>query len=176
MKRFAKLTIVAIVALWFVGTANAAMIRGEIGMMGYGTTGFDTLTADFVPAPFATMISGVTLDFDTYIDVGDSVAFNSFIFDPWTPPVALWSVGGFTFQLDSVLVTLQTADQLALVGSGVVQGNSFDSTPGNWSMSIDSSDSFFTFSSATAAVPEASILMLLGTGLIGVAFYTRRRK
>ncbi len=175
MKKFAKLTIVVIVSLWIVGTANAAMIRGEIGMIGFGTSSFDTLTADFVPAPFATTIAGVTLDFDTYIGIGDPVVFNGFIFDPWTPPVDLWSVGGFTFQLDSVLVTLQTADQLALVGSGVVKGNSFDDTPGNWSMSIDSSDSFFTFSSVTA-VPEASILMLLGTGLIGVAFYTRRRK
>jgi len=176
MKKFAKLIIIAIVALWFVGTANAAMIRGEIGMMGYGTTGFDTLTTDIVPAPFATMISGVTLDFDTYINIGDSVVFNGFTFDPFSTVDPLWSVGGFTFRLDSVLVTLQTADQLALVGSGVVYGNSFDNTPGNWSMSIDSSDSFFQFSSATAAVPEASILMLLGTGLIGVAFYTRRRK
>lgn len=167
-------------SLVMAGSAMALPVTGDIGMIGFGMEALDASTAVTIPAPTFVMVSGVSGDFDDYVDSGDAVLFNSFTFDPVSTPVAapLWEVGGFSFQLDSVTVSLRNSYNLVLDGIGMISGNGFDETYGTWSMSIDSLATSFSFSSgttATAPVPEPATMLLFGSGLAGLAGYGRKK-
>ena len=151
-------------------------------MLGFGSSTIDPLTATEIPPPSFVTVSGATGDFDTFLNSGEEVdVFNGFIFDPASTPVAdpLWEVGGFSFALDAVTVSFRDANNLVLDGFGTLSGNGFDETAGIWSMSIDASaaQTFFNFSSGTSAapVPEPGTMLLLGTGLIGLAGASRKK-
>lgn len=167
-------------SLAMAGSAMALPIAGDLGMVGFGIPGINTMTAVAIPQPLSVSVTGVSGDFSSYLSSGNSVNFNSFIFDPISTPVAdpLWAVGGFSFKLDSVNVSFRDNNNLVLDGVGMISGNSFDDTHGTWSMSIDSARSYFSFSSgttATAPVPEPTTMLLFGSGLAGLAGYGRRK-
>ena len=61
------------------------------------------------------------------------------IFNPSTPIPALWSVGGFTFDLLSSTIVVQNAIVLAVTGSGIVSGNGFTPTAMDWAFTTQSS-------------------------------------
>lgn len=107
---------------------------------------------------------------------GDIGTINDFMFDPLTPsPVdPLWSIGGFSFVLESLVIVDQDLHFLELSGSGTVKGAGFDDTLGRWTLSADDAGMGLNFSwSSTTVAPEPGILVLLGMGLIGV-FGARR--
>ena len=112
--------------------------------------------------------------------VGNSVTMATpYIFVPSTPTPALWSVGGFTFDLANSVVVLQNASFLLITGSGTITGNGFDATPGTWSFTSQSpsANGVFSFSSGSCAqgVPEGgTTAALLGIGLIGVGVLRRK--
>lgn len=97
---------------------------------------------------------------------------------PGGPLAALWQVGGFTFDLNSSSVVLQSSTFLNVTGVGVVSGNGFDPTPGFFSFTASGDGSpqpSFSFQ-ANSAVPEASTVGLLAVGAFGwVGIYYRRR-
>ncbi len=178
IKKPFKILILVLVILVFGGVAHAIPITGEVVMLGFGSSNIDTLTATEIPPPLSATVIGPTGDFATYLSSGDAVFFNGFVFDPAPTPVAdpLWEVKGFTFVLESIIVSFRDANNLVLDGIGTLSGNGFDETAGRWSMSIDDYSQSFGFSSGTAApVPEPATLFLIGTGLVGIAGVSRKK-
>ena len=88
------------------------------------------------------------------------------------PVVDLWSSGVFSFELTSVSVDSFIKGQLLnLSGNGIISGTGYADTAGSWDYS---SQSGLSFSSNT--VPEPSIAALIGLGLLGFGFLSRRQK
>lgn len=126
------------------------------------------------------LVDFATEDFadDPAIFFGAMGTINDFAFraptGPSTPVNPLWSIGDFSFRLETIRISRQIAGFLDLMGSGFLMHPDFRDTSGNWTFSSDSArGSRFSWSS-TAAVPEPGVLMLLSMGLIGL-FCARRR-
>ena len=180
MKKRFQFVLMLIPVLMLVNPAQALPILGDLGMIGYGGEGIDTLTATAIPAPALTFVTNPTGDFDTYLNSGDTATVYGFTFNPAANPVAnpLWTAGGFSFTLDSIVVSFRDENQIIFDGLGTITGNGFDSTLGSWHMSVGST-SYFNFQSGTttdvAPVPEPATIFLLGTGLIGIAKLGRKK-
>jgi hypothetical protein len=93
--------------------------------------------------------------FSKYVTAGASVTMAA----PWNfnsgPLPALWSVGGFTFDLTASTITQQGKGFLAVTGTGTITGNGFDPTPGTWRFSTQNlpARGVFSFSASTTASP-----------------------
>ena len=87
--------------------------------------------------------------------------------------LGLWSVGGFTFDLNQFNVDYQSPYVLALSGIGTISHSNYDDTVARWVFTANQVGSNMTFSTSTA--PEPGIALLLGVGLAGIAVSRRRR-
>jgi len=161
-------------------SADAATIQGKIdfgGVVTYNTTSLATATQ--ITQWNNCIVLQATDDFanPTYsIDPGDPATMSApWTFNSGTPGTpapgpalnALWSIGGFTFDLASSFVVSQSSTFLDIQGTGTISGNGFDPTPGSWSFTSTKSDggtsSSFGFQAQTSAVPEPSSVILLIT-------------
>lgn len=94
-------------------------------------------------------------DFASYVTVGAPVTMAQ----PWNfnsvPLPALWSVGGFTFNLTASSIVKQGNGFLAVTGTGTITGNGFDNTAGTWRFSTQNApaNDVFSFSASTKASP-----------------------
>jgi len=94
----------------------------------------------------------------------------------------LWSVGGFVFDLTSSEVVSQTSNFLHVAGTGTVSSSnqSFVTTPGLWSFTVDNSNgqdqTSFGFQANSTAVPEAGTVSLVAIGSIALAGFTLLRR
>ncbi len=143
-------------------TATAATISGSISIKGGAqlnpanvntatkVTGW--LNGSHLP-PTVVSRSG---DFATYVNVGAAVTMNApWIFNPSTGLPGLWSVGGFTFDLTTSTIVLQSGGFLSVSGTGTISGHGFDPTPGTWRFSTQnpSANGVFSFTGSTTATP-----------------------
>jgi hypothetical protein len=175
---------------------NAALIQGKIdfgGIVTYDTTSLATATKVTQWQPFQggqsnfSMVLQTTGDFSS-ISAGTLAAMVPWTFNSGTPmtPIpgpmtnALWSVGGFTFDLSSSMVVSQSSTFLDVTGTGMISKNNFTSTPGTWSFTSTRSDggtsSTFGFQAQSAAVPEPTSIVLVGVGLAGMTGFKLLRK
>ena len=170
--------VVLSILLAFVSTQSfASLISGQFDFNGLADLtrngdGSAYLQIDYVDAPTAGSPKAViaTGDFGTYITYGDDVT----VTDPWNmtaPQTALWSVGGFTFDLSAIIIN----DGSTVGGNGVITGNGFEATNGYWSFTSQS-DNSGTFSFSSTTVPAPGIVLLLGIGLAGISLTRRFRK
>jgi hypothetical protein len=157
-------------------SAQATQITGELNIAG-------TATYDH-PIATATMITKFENAHSEGMNTGDfaGIGFNvpvsmtaPYIFNPSTPNPMLWSVGGFTFALQTSTVEFQSANGILITGQGIITGNGFDPTPGEWSFSQQKGKgTTLSFSATTTAgpVPDGGMtLVLLGAGLVGLAAF-----
>ena len=133
---------------------------------------------------FANVSGSPTGDFGAFVNAGDLASFAT----PWTfglvvggPQTALWSVGGFTFDLISSTVDTRTAVDLVIHGTGTITGNGFDATPGTWDFHISNAGGqnhqSFSFTASTSGVPDGgSAVALLGIALAGIEVVRRKIK
>ena len=158
-----------------------------------GATAIDVTNVVGVPTPGAAgPITGANATGD-FIGLGlngavGSMSDFSFVAGTGTAnypnaPIASFEVfpGILTFNLTSVIVTFQSATQLALTGTGmfVNVAGGFENTPGTFNFTGQGSQGSFTFSATQTATPTAvpdggSTAALLGSVL--VAFGVLRRK
>ncbi len=175
-----------------LGAAQAVQITGDIDFTGQAFFNTNSLATASQVVNFKTMaggpdhsalVTGVSGSFATTISEGDIASFPSlYQFNPSAPATPLWTVGGFTFNLTSSTVLLQTSTSLVIQGSGILTGPAgFDPTPGLWAFSSQQSNgaskNSFSFSANTAAngVPDGgSTVALLGAALAGVQALRRK--
>ena len=166
-------TIAAASALLLSTTAIADEIQGQIDFTGGAvvTVSGGAVTEIDFDSPVVATTPGPTMDFDTYIDAGDAVAFVD-PFDMTTPTMGLWSVGGFSFDLLSItsnsIIQVGAISLISVTGTGVITGNGFDTTAGTWSFTTQPTNSTGTFSFSSTTVPEPALMLVLALGLVGV--------
>lgn len=186
MKKLTKLLLAA--TMLATGSVSAIPITGSIGFGGSythnGSSGFSDATDISITSAY---VSGVTSgDFlSAGIGEGDVVNYSSFTFSPTGPVTPLWQIGGFTFDLTSMVNEFQSDNFLVLSGTGTLSASGFDDTQGSWGFTANNFGSSFTWSNSTDAhsyenpsvsVPEPSIALLLGAGLFGMTLSRRLRK
>ena len=158
MNKTSKCTLFAAVALLGAGvTVEAAPITGSIAIKGgaeLDTTSANTATKvtgwlnGSGAKPTVVSRSG---SFST-VTAGASVTMAA----PWnfgSGLPALWTAGGFTFNLTASTITKQGNGFLAVSGTGTISGNGFDPTPGMFRFSTQNppAASVFSFSASTKA-------------------------
>jgi VPDSG-CTERM motif len=122
--------------------------------------------------PTVDAVSGV---FDVFVNVGDAVTMSA----PWTFGAglnALWSVGGFTFNLIASTILFQQDGSLFVSGTGIITGNGLHST-GTWSFGTGddaATNGVFSFSASSATPDGGATVALLGLALAGIEGIRRK--
>jgi hypothetical protein len=144
--------------------AQAAPINGTIGFA--GSVRFDSSHLDnatqvlewhdvFGNGPDLSNVAESSGDFVGFVNLSDQATMATlWIFNPSMFTPELWSVGGFTFDLDSATIVSQTPDFLNITGTGTISGNGFEDTPATWAFTVPDAggnDEIFTFSAQSAA-------------------------
>jgi hypothetical protein len=172
----------------FSQQAQATAIQGNINFAGavqFNTKSLGTATRVVTwydsngNAGFSSVQVGGTGDFAAIAPGTQATMAQPWIFSPSTSTPGLWSVGGFTFDLQSSTIVTRNASNLSIEGTGTVNGNGFDPTSMDWSFTTQSSGgrthTIFSFSANGVAVPDSgSAVALLGFALIGIEVLRRK--
>ena len=182
-----KQFLVGLLTLAMGYAAQATQISGAITFAGgaqlnTGSSGTATSVIGWLDQLGAQpTVQSRSLDFATFVTVGQTATFTA----PWSfnsgPLAALWSVGGFTFDLLSSAITFQDSGSVTVLGTGTITGHGFTPTTGTWRFSTQDPpagtvgtppQTVFSFSASTGAVPDGgTTVVLLGLSLVAVAAF-----
>ncbi|WP_166371624.1 hypothetical protein [Psychromonas sp. SA13A] len=163
-KLFALFTSAAL--LFVVSTASAVPIDGAIKFFGVADT---TASGGVVTKiEFTSQLVAVTTGDFGVVPLGSSVAFTDL--NPVAATNALWSVGGFTFDLLNVLSNSVVGNGVVVSGSGIVKAAGFDDTVFSWLYTAQAGKQE-TFSASSIPAPAGTALL----GLTLLAFGLSRR-
>ncbi len=182
LNRISGVLLAVALMVWMAPASLAAPISGSILITG----GLFTDSGDLENATSLTFDSATVLhttgDFATNaISKGSAVSFltNALPLSP-SLPTDHWSVGSFTFKLQSLTVEMQSASMLSIAGAGKIRSSvvGLDPVDGFWRLTTQSfnmgsgneeqSSVIFSFSSSAIAVPEPSSITLVALGLTGL--------
>ena len=168
-------------------TASAVQITGTIDMsnFGFGTGVTDDGTSlTFSPtAPAANFeINNATGDFASFITSVETGVIQNIQYNPFVAPVPNFfaftntnSGGGTTVAFNATSATFtNNGGFLDLTVLGTLNVTGFDATAGVWRFSNQVGNVVSSWSATT--VPEPTIALLLGVGLIGIGATRRLRK
>lgn len=173
MKLFQALktaAIAAVMGIAMLGVATAAPINGAIAISGPIVNPTDTTGVSFGGGQgFVNSASGDFAGVGPLVDLFD-ISFGAL-------PGLVWSVGGFSFTVDSLTsaVTPNSEGGISFSAVGTLTGAGFDATIGNFVFNSSTLGGLANFSSVTAVPLPASIL-LLGGALVGMGAAARRRR
>jgi len=95
------------------------------------------------------------------------------------PVLGLWSGGGFTFDLLSLIIDFRSATQFTASGTGIITAAGFDPTPGTWTLAITGNGPVIGFAAGSeavvASVPDGGSTLMLLAGALGALGWSHRR-
>ncbi|HEU6449245.1 MAG TPA: hypothetical protein VFV23_12490 [Verrucomicrobiae bacterium] len=184
-KNWLKIGAAVAAVVGLTGMAQADQINGDITFTGgaqlnTGSSGTATGVLqwqDTVVESSDGDLSGIT--------PGTAVAFHS----PWFfsgGQLGLWSVGGFTYDLNLSSIKFQggTPAGLVVTGQGTLNGNDYDPTPFSWAFTVQDPGAgnplVFSFSAAAGSISSGSVpdggttVMLLGGSLLAIGLLKKK--
>jgi hypothetical protein len=182
-KNMIRLSLVLLLIMGLASNAAAIPITGAVSFAGGGGTNNDldlALATAFTSFTDVAIVGKVgTYSAITTIDL-PGITFSPFIFSPF-PAIGvkpLWTFvsGGLTYSLDatSLMFLSSSTHFLNVRGTGIAHITGFEDTLSTWSITATHEGQYAFGSSAEAVVPEPLTLILLGSGLLGLAGLRRR--
>lgn len=157
-------------------TAQASLITGGISFSGDYALNGPAATATAFSSFSNVVVQSGSLDFSA-IPINTSATFTAFTFSPPSDVTPLWTVtfGGKTYSLNATGSTMAFVRESGLIpaidvtGLGTILATGFDPTPGAYKITAQTGAGTFSFSASSIALPEPTTLILLGSGLLGLA-------
>jgi len=158
------------------GIANAQLITGDMGMTGSFTTAGTAFTLGSATGTSGSGLLGTTVGFGTDGIINNGV----FDYDSFTPVIGVLGIGGWQFDMNTLLNETTADDTAAGIwkfsGAGLLvdMGGEYEDTAATWILSANNVGS--SYSLTITAVPVPAAAWLFGSGLLGLVGIARRKK
>jgi len=182
MKKFAFALLAMATAFAVTQRASATPITGSIGITGSDDTW--TLLTSATPelkfkAGNATVAGTPTTSGSLAAVIGDAVSFptNPLVFSTADGKELFSSSDGVEFWITGFTVELDTSSFLNISGTGTIEENGFDDTTATFTLTStkNGGTTLGIDAAPLTSTPEPSSLILLGSGLFGLAFVAFRK-
>jgi hypothetical protein len=180
MKKFAFALLAMATALAITPSALGDSISGQIGINGSSDKWTVSQVSFSNKSPSNATVAGSPATGGSLASlIGDTVTFptNPLVFSTADGKEMFSVEGGLaTLTINTLVVDYDTALALILNGTGTLTETGYAPTAATWSLSsTKTGGTTFGIDATTPTVPEPSSLLLLGTGLLGLAVVVFRK-